>query len=72
MVADEPAFHIGVIVMGGASREAAMIGSRENSKLPELKTQDAATPEPGPDAEQGIVNDDAVKIVMASTGPICL
>jgi len=51
-----------------------MIESRENSKPPEFKTQDPAKPEPGPDAEQGIVNDDAVKIVMAlaSTGPICL
>ena len=51
-----------------------MIETRQNSKPPELETQGPAAPEPGPDAEQGIVIDDAVKIViaLASTGPICL
>ena len=35
-----------------------MIELRQNSKPPELDTEDPASPEPGPDAEQGIVNDD--------------
>jgi hypothetical protein len=51
-----------------------MIESRQTPKSPELETQDPATAEPSLDEEQGIGNDDAVKIViaLASTGPICL
>jgi hypothetical protein len=58
-----------------------MIESRQTSKSPELETQDPALEtqdpakaEPSLDAEQGIGNDDAVRIViaLASMGPICL
>jgi hypothetical protein len=51
-----------------------MIESRQTSKPPELEAQDPAKAEPSLDEEQGIVNDDAVKIViaLAGTGPICL